>query len=202
MKVGILLYHDVLELDAAGPHTVLRTAARYTDQSLEVFTLGRTRSSVKGAGGLVMTPEYPIVGSAPEMDALIVPGGPGAEKAGRDATIGAFLRERAPGLRVLGAVSTGAMVLGEAGLLEGLIVTTWPPLLEKLWAYKPADVVRDRIVRNPNDRYFAAEITAGIDLGLEIVSHAFGLETARSTAEHLGYAWTPLEPSASATRMK
>ncbi len=192
MKVGILLYHDVLELDAVGPHTVFRTAARYTDAELEVFTLGRTRSSVKGAGGLVMTPEYPIVGSAPEMDALIVPGGPGAEKAGRDATIGAFLRERVPGLRVLGSVSTGAMVLGEAGLLEGLNVTTWPPLLEKLWVYKPLDVVSERIVVNPNHRYFASEIAAGIDLALEIVTVEFGLETARATAEHLGHAWTPL----------
>lgn len=141
---------------------------------------------------MVMTPEYPIVGSAPEMDTLIVPGGPGAEKAGRDAHIGAFLRERVPGLRALGSVSTGAMVLGEAGLLEGLIVTTWPGLLEKLWVYKPADVTRARLVRNPNGRYFAGEITAGIDLGLEIVCDAFGPATARSTAEHLGYAWIPL----------
>ena len=194
MKIGILLYHDVLELDAAGPLTVFRTAARYTEDPLEVFTLGRTRSSVKGTSGLVVTPEYPIVGSAPDMDALIVPGGPGAEKAGRDASIGAFLRDRVPGLRVLGSVSTGAMVLGEAGLLEGLTVTTWPPLLEKLWAYKPADVVRDRVVRNPNQRYFASQISAGIDLSLQIVADSFSLDVARSTAEHLGYAWTPLEP--------
>ena len=196
MKIGTLLYHDVLELDAVGPHAVFRAAARVMDtegssSELEVFTLGRTRASIKCAGGLVMTPLYPITGSAPDMDVLIVPGGPGAEKAGRDAAISTFLRERVPHLRFVASVSTGATVLGETGLIEGLSVTTWPPLLENLWAFKPAEVLDQRIVRNPNGRMFANTSAAGMDLALEIVQNAFGTAVARKTADNLGLDWSP-----------
>jgi transcriptional regulator GlxA family with amidase domain len=204
VKIGTLLYHDVLELDAVGPHTVFRAAARVMNPDapnteganaeggeLEVFTLGRTRASIKCAGGLVMTPLYPITGSAPDMDVLIVPGGPGAEKAGRDAAISTFLRERVPHLRFVGSVSTGAIVLGEAGLIEGLSVTTWPPLLENLWAFKPAEVLDRRVVRNPNGRFFASTSAAGMSLALEIVQHAFGANVAQKTADNLGLEWNP-----------
>jgi cyclohexyl-isocyanide hydratase len=197
VRAAILLYHDVLELDAAGPNTVLRTAARYAPDGIEfdVFTVARSRASVVTAGGLVITPGYAYA-SAPEPDALLVPGGPGAVKAGRDPATRAYLRDLAGRLRFLASVSTGALALGEAGLLEGLSVTTWRPQLESLWAYGPAEVLEDRVVRNPGGRLFAGGPAAGLDLALEIVADALGQEVANRTAEHLGYPfWAPLPNS-------
>ena len=192
MRIAILAYHDVLELDLVGPHTVFRTASRYSLEAggseLEVFTVARSRASIVGAGGLVMTPNFAFMG-APDPDVLVVPGGPGAEKAGKDAVTRSYLREQAARVQVLAGVSTGALTLGEAGLLEGLTVTTWPPRLEQLWGYNPADVTEQRVVKNDGGRYFAAEVSAGLDVALEIVSDVIGREVALKTASHLGLAW-------------
>ena len=195
MQIAILVFHEVLELDLAGPHTVFRTASRYAveagHEELEVSTVARSRSSVLGAGGLVMTPNYAFMG-APAPDVLVVPGGPGAEKAGKDPATRAYLREHAPRVRSLVAVSTGAIALGEAGLLEGLTVTTWPPRLEGLWAYNPADVIAARVVRNDRLRLFAGEVSAGLDASLEAVAGLLGDGVAAKTAAHLGL---PFQPS-------
>jgi cyclohexyl-isocyanide hydratase len=196
VRIAILVYHEVLELDLAGPHTVFRTASRYAVEAghpeLEVFTVARSRSSVLGAGGLVMTPNYAFMG-APDPDVLVVPGGPGAEKAGKDSVTRTYLREQAARVRFLAAVSTGSLTLGEAGLLEGLTVTTWVPRLEQLWQYNPADVVATRLLRVSSGRYFAAEVSAGMDLALEVVAESLGRPVAEKTAAHLGIAWMPLD---------
>jgi transcriptional regulator GlxA family with amidase domain len=195
MNVAVLAYFDVLELDLAGPITVFRTANRYAEEAglegYEVFTLARSRASIKGAGGLVMTPTNAFMG-APDVDAIIIPGGPGAEKAGKDPVTRDYLRGCADRLRYLASVSTGAFVLGEAGFLEGLTVTTWPALQEQLWKYEPLDVVNARVVKNPNGRYLSAGVTHGLDLSLEIVAETSSLEVAQKTAAHLSYAWEPI----------
>jgi cyclohexyl-isocyanide hydratase len=189
VNIAVLIYHEVLELELGGVLTVFRTAARYTQQELNAYTVSRTRASVLGASGLVMTPTYAF-SAAPEPDVLFVPGGSGVERLMRDKPTREYLETQGARVQHLCASTNGALLLGEAGLLTGQTVTTYPSLLETLWKYDPADVVETALVHNDSGRRFAGRSSGAGVLALEVLARGVSLETARQTAAHLGLDWS------------
>jgi transcriptional regulator GlxA family with amidase domain len=198
MNVGVLIFHEVSEFEVAGIMGVFGAArgflpvpevlegAEPPPSPLEVFTLSKTRASIRGAGGLVMTPTYAFAG-APEPDILFVPGGLGAEKISKDVQTKEYLRAQAARIKFLVSISSGALILGEANLLTDLDVTTTPALLETIWKYNPGNVLESRASKNPNGRWFAASGLAGIELALELVKLEFDTEIAGKTSKFLGF---------------
>ena len=142
--VGILLFDEVEVLDFAGPYEVFTGTEGPDGQPLvTVVTIGPT-DEVTAHGGLRITPTHPLA-DCPPLDALVVPGGPGADfptPVQRDHLL-PFLRERAPVTPLIASVCTGAFLLGRAGLLDGLTVTTHHRALGALAAG------RDRRHRDP-----------------------------------------------------
>jgi transcriptional regulator GlxA family with amidase domain len=198
MNVGILIFHEVSEFEVAGVMGVFGMARSLLPQPeiiegevvtesnpLEVFTLSKTRASILGSSGLVMTPTYAFAG-APQPDILIVPGGHGADKISKDLQTKEYLRAQAARVRFLLSISSGALLLGEANLLTDLDVTTTPALLETIWKYNPGNVTEARDTRNPNGRCFAASGMSGIELALEIVALEFDADIASKTKRNLG----------------
>lgn len=189
MNIAVLLFHKVHELDAVGPYSAVNAARRYLDEdaaeALNLYTLAKSRNSVETSGGLVMTPHWGFM-SAPEPDVLIVPGGRGVEGAKRDKHLTAYLGERAKGVRLLVSVCTGALLLGELGLLRDKRATTHAGSLERLLDYEVGEIADERVVKN--DRLWCAGgVTAGIDAGLEIVRELYGVETAQRAAAGINY---------------
>ena len=121
MNVGVLMFHEVSEFEVAGimgvfgaarallPVPEVSEGEEAPPSPLEVFTLSKTRASIRGAGGLVMTPTYAFAG-APEPDILVVPGGLGAEKISKDLQTKEYLRAQATRVKFLVSVSSGALV--------------------------------------------------------------------------------------------
>jgi transcriptional regulator GlxA family with amidase domain len=81
--------------------------------------------------------------------------------------------------------------LAEAGLLDGLEVTThWEEILD-LQRHYPNLQVRESVRWIEQGKLFtAAGISAGIDLSLELVSKFAGEELAERTAQQMEYAWS------------
>ena len=77
--IGILLFDDVEVLDFAGPYGGLFSGT--SDLSgrpyVDVVTVG-PHSEMSCRGGLRVRPDH-LIEDCPPLDALIVPGGPGAE---------------------------------------------------------------------------------------------------------------------------
>jgi transcriptional regulator GlxA family with amidase domain len=196
MNVGILIFHEVLELDVAAVMAVFAAAAGSLPKSateetvapalqLEVFTLAKTRGSVRGSSGLIMTPTYAFAG-VPKPDVLFVPGGVGAQKIAKDVQTKEYLRTEGAGVQNLVSVGAGALVLGEADLLTDLDTVTTPNLAQTLWKYNPGNVLEAQTATNPNGRQFAASSLAGMDLALEIVRLEFGEDIWAKTKASLG----------------
>jgi cyclohexyl-isocyanide hydratase len=164
---------------------VLEAEPEPVSEQLEVFTLAKTRGSIKSTSGLIMTPTYAFAG-APEPDILFVPGGVGAEKISKDLQTKEYLRAQATRVQFLVSISSGALILGEAGLLTDLDVTTTANLSETVWKYNPGKVLETRETKNPNGRWFAASGMAGMSLALEIVELEFDAQIASKTRKHLG----------------
>lgn len=152
MHVGILIYHHVNELEAVAPLAVLATAQRLLAgdgeaPEIEVSTVARSRFSVQTSGGLTVTPAWAFA-SAPAFDVLIVPGGPGADRAQRDGALLSYFETRVPQIGRLVSISAGALILGACGLLRNQRVAAHVAVHERLEAFEVAGVSASGIVRN------------------------------------------------------
>ena len=185
MNIGVLLFHEVGELDVVGPYSVLSAARDLLEdeKAFDLFTVAKSRNSVPTAAAMTVTPTWAFA-SAPPVDVLIVPGGRGVEAAMKDRALTQYLMMRRENLELLASVSSGALLLGELGYLKDKTVTTHPSLFERIEDYEVRRVAQDRVVKD-GDLWTSGGSTAGLDLGLELVRHFFSDALARRVAKHL-----------------
>jgi transcriptional regulator GlxA family with amidase domain len=197
-NAGILLFPDVEVLDFAGPYEVLSRAR--TEPGIEsrrdertapfrVFTVARQRKPLATVGGLVVTPHYTFA-DHPEIDLLLVPGGPGARALLDDPATLDWIRSVAAKARLVASVCTGALLLARAGLLDGRRATTHHAALDALAALgERITVVRDRRVVE-DGVLTSAGVAAGMDLAFHIVAKRCGEAVANETAAYIEYPWS------------
>ena len=186
MDVQIVLFDGFDELDGVGPYEVLSSAGVFgADVSVRTVTLDDV-GRVEASHGLRIEPD----GRLGEPDLLVVPGGgwaddgPGVRDEVEDGRLPEAVAERHRGGTTVASVCTGAMVLAEAGLLDGRPATTHPVAFDDL------EAVTDRIdarVVDDGDVLTAGGVTSGIDLALWLVEREFGETVADDVAENMVY---------------
>ncbi len=188
LKIAVLFYNGVADLDALGVYGVLGAAkSALPEDALGVYTVARSRMSVTTAGGLVVTPHWAFM-SAPPPDVLVIPGGD-VDAVKKDRAVMAYLTEHAPKVRICAAVGTGAFLLGELGLLRDMDATTWAGALERLRDYEAGEIIAAPVVKNRledgNSRWFAGGGEKSLTVGLELLRDLFGGEVADVVGERL-----------------
>jgi transcriptional regulator GlxA family with amidase domain len=189
--VGVLLFDGVEVLDFAGPYEVFSGTAGPDGQPyVTVVTIGPTEE-VTAQGGLRIRPTH-LLTDCPPLDALIVPGGPGADVATpvQSDHLIPFLRERAAVTPLTASVCTGAFLLGRAGLLDGLRVTTNHHALDALAAEIPAAHVEGGKLIDTGRVVTAAGVSSGIDLALHLMERWFGREARHRAVDGLEGPWS------------
>jgi transcriptional regulator GlxA family with amidase domain len=188
--VGILLFDDVEVLDFAGPYEVCSGTSDPSGQLYaDVVTVGTGRE-IRCHGGLRVLPDH-LVHECPPLDALIVPGGPGADERTpvQDELILPFLRQRAASTATVASVCTGAFLLGRAGILDGRRATTHSAALEALRTEFPGvEVVAAKVV-DQGSILTAAGVSSGIDLVLHLFERWFGPPARIRAARGLDGPW-------------
>jgi len=192
-RVGILLFPDVEVLDFGGPYEVfsvtrLHEARRREEPSpFEVILVAEQGGPVTASGGLRVLPDVTLA-ACPSLDILLVPGGWGTRKEIANPTLLAWIAERGRQVETLTSVCTGAMLLGQAGLLDGRRATThWQSLDWMRTAFPSVTVDDAHHVVEDGPVLTSAGISAGIDLALRVVMRYHGEEVARATARHMEY---------------
>ncbi len=189
--VGILLFDDVEVLDFAGPYEVFN-GGRTPDGGtyVDVVTIGPA-AEVIARGGLRVRPTFGL-GECPALDALIVPGGPGADARTRvqDEHLLPFIRDRATTTPIVASVCTGAFLMGRAGLLDGRRATTHTSALDRLRAEFPHAQVSETKVIDEGHVLTAAGVSSGIDLALHLLERWFGREARARAARNLDGPWS------------
>jgi transcriptional regulator GlxA family with amidase domain len=189
MDVAILLYDGFDELDAVAPYEVFRTASEFgADLDASLKTLAPTEL-VTASHGLRVEPEDVLIGTP---DLVLVPGGGWNDRAeqGTWAEVqSGQLPDRLATLHEGGAtvasVCTGAMLLADAGLLDGRPATTHESAKDDLREYD-VDVRDDRYV-DDGTILTAGGVTAGIDLSLHVVERECSPGVAERVAEEIEY---------------
>jgi putative intracellular protease/amidase len=185
MQIAIPLFDRFTALDAVGPYEVL---SRLPDSRVDFVaaTPGGYRTETRM---LTLNVELSYA-DVPRPDILVFPGGLGTRALMQDEATLDWVRAVHEHTRYTTSVCTGSLVLGAAGLLEGLEATThWisRPILADLGA-KPVE----RRVVEQGKIITAAGVSAGIDMALTLVGRLAGAEVAQ--AIQLGIEYDPQPP--------
>lgn len=185
-RVAILVFDGVELLDFAGPGEVFAAAGH---GAFEVFTVGETRAPVVSQGFVQVTPEHGIADS-PVPDVLVIPGGGVGAVLGRPALM-SWIKTTAGKATLVLSVCNGALVLAEAGLLDGLEATTHHGSIEALRRAAPRTVVHaDRRFVDNGKVVTAAGVSAGIDAALHVVGRLLSPAEAERIAGYMEYTWS------------
>jgi transcriptional regulator GlxA family with amidase domain len=193
--VGILLFPDVELLDFAGPYEVFSVAARIAPHVLgldyppfQVVTIAEGHNPVVARHGLQVLPDHDFE-DAPALDVLIIPGGIVDEPLANTTTLD-WLRCQARRTKLTASVCTGAFILAEIGLLDGLIATThWEDIAEMRSMFPRVTVIGDVPFVDQGRVVTSAGISAGIGMSLHLVSRLAGPQLAHLTSRQMQYDW-------------
>ncbi len=185
MQIAFLLYDGFTSLDAIGPYDVLNRIP-----GAEVVFVAEQAGPVETeARSLKLIAEKPI-DEVPSPDIVVVPGGMGSRALLDNETLLGWLRKVHETTTWTTSVCTGSLLLGAAGILDGVPATThW--LARDQLAELGAKVVPDRVVRE-GKIVTAAGVSAGIDMALRLVQTIYGDELAQ--AIQLGIEYDPEPP--------
>jgi transcriptional regulator GlxA family with amidase domain len=182
--IGILIFPDFQLLDMAGRVSVFEIAGRFMGCRTPIKLLALTAGLVRSSSGVEIMAQS--VKSTRMLDTLIVAGGAGIPAPVSSEPTLAFLKSAARRVRRIASVCSGAYILAQAGLLDGLRATThWGRSGHFLAAYPKVRLEPDRIFVKDGNVWTSAGISAGIDLALAMVAEDHGEEIAKETARHL-----------------
>ena len=192
-RVGIVLFEDIEVLDFCGPFEVFSAARLNEDKRrdepspFEVVLVAEKSAPITTTGGMKVVPHYTF-DTCPKLDILVVPGGWGTRKELHSTVMLGWLRKQSREVETLTSVCTGSMLLGFAGLLDGLHATThWRSLDWMRDSFPNVTVEYDKHVVEDGDVVTCAGISAGIDMALTVVQRYCGENVARATAKHMEY---------------
>jgi cyclohexyl-isocyanide hydratase len=167
-KILILLYPGFTALDAIAPHYVL---AGMTGASVKF--IAATLDPVPSESGFTVSPQLSFDQCPDKPDLLLIPGGTaGTVQAIENPALLDFVRHTGEASKMAGGICTGGLILGAADLLKGRRATShWQTL--DLLPIVGAEPVKQRVVIDGN-RITCGGVTAGLDLGFELLRHYRG----------------------------
>lgn len=182
VKIGLLVFPNIQQLDLSGPYEVFSSA-----QGTQIHLIWKDKNPVVSSSGLTFFPTTTFE-DCPQLDVICVPGG-GVNPLLHDEDVLQFVRAQAENAKYITSVCTGALVLGAAGLLFGKRASTHWNALDFL-AVLGAVPVKERVVRDGNI-ITAGGVTSGIDFGLAVLAEIFGQKEAETVQLTLEYAPSP-----------
>jgi transcriptional regulator GlxA family with amidase domain len=192
-RVGIVIFPDVEVLDFCGPFEVFSVARlneerrREERSPFEVLLVAERTEPVVATGGLRVLPDVTLE-TCPALDVLVVPGGWGTRAEMGNQRLLTWIAERGRQVETLTSVCTGAMLLGQAVLLDGRRATThWRSLDWMRQSFPKVTVDQESHVVEDGNVLTSAGISAGIDMALRVVARYCGESVGRATARHMEY---------------
>ncbi len=185
MEIAIPIFDRITALDAVGPYEVL---SRLPDANVRFIATepGPKRTETR----MLALEADATLSELTEPDVIVFPGGYGTRELFDDQDVLAWLRHAHEHSRWTTSVCTGSLVLGAAGILDGLEATSNWLFLDDLAGYGATPVSR-RVVRQ-GKVITAAGVSSGIDMALTLAAELAGDEVAQGI--QLGIEYDPEPP--------
>ena len=185
MKIAIPLYDRFTALDAVGPYEVLQRLP-----GAEIAWLAHEPGPVGTDTGKLRLYADAAFEDVPDPEVIMVPGGTGTDAVLDDERLVGWIRRAHETSEWTTSVCTGSLLLGAAGVLEGLDATSHWLDLHELEGYGARPT--DRRVVEQGKVITAAGVSSGIDMGLVLAAKIAGPEVAQ--AIQLGIEYDPQPP--------
>ncbi len=175
MQIAIPVFPRITALDAVGPYEVLQRLPES-----EIVFIGHQPGPVRTDNGFLGLMADAGFEEVPSPDVVVFPGGVGTRPLMNDDRVLSWLRTAHATTRYTTSVCTGALVLGAAGLLDGLDATTHWGAYDRLRS-TGANPVPTRVVEHLDRRIItAAGVSSGIDMALRLSELLVGADAARA----------------------
>lgn len=191
MRYCILIYDGVEPIDLGATFGVL-SMARRVDPAIGMLAIAKQAGTVVCANGLRVIADHGF-SDAPDLDVIVVIGGPGWKQAAADAATLAYLRALPESTFVAG-ICTGAMIMAAAGLLNGHTATTKvevtgdeKPPIDVLKSNYPLVETRRDVAVLSRGRLTSGGVCLGIDGIFYLLKHLHGELLASETARIMEY---------------
>jgi transcriptional regulator GlxA family with amidase domain len=163
-RIAIPVFDRMTALDAIGPYEVLQRIPTF-----DITFVGHAVGEVRTENTMLGLRADATFEELPEPDVIVFPGGVGTRPLEHDERVLDWVRRAHAGTRFTTSVCTGSIVLGAAGLLEGLTATTHWSCYRELAAHG-AEPTPNRVVEHLDRRIItAAGVSSGIDMALRLV---------------------------------
>jgi transcriptional regulator GlxA family with amidase domain len=186
--VAFLMDDGITMIDFAGPWEV------FQDAGFPIFTVASTQAELQTTGsmegarmnGLKFHADYTF-DNAPQPKVVVI----GAQANGTNPAKLEWLRHVVAGADVLMSVCTGAFVLANTGLLDGLSATTHHNSYDRFAERFPkVHLVRGTRFVDNGKLITAGGLTSGIDTALHVVNRYSGQANTRQVARYMEYQGT------------
>jgi transcriptional regulator GlxA family with amidase domain len=164
LQIAIPLFPRFTALDAVGPYEVLQRIPTF-----DIVFIGHDRGEARSENGMIGLTIDATFEEVPAPDLVVFPGGVGTRSLEHDERVLDWVRQAHAGSRLTTSVCTGSVVLGAAGLLQGITATTHWSCYAELAAHG-AEPTPARVVEHLEKRIItSAGVSSGIDMALRLV---------------------------------
>lgn len=186
MQFAFGLYPGFTSLDVVGPYQVISNIP-----GAEVVFCAAHRGLLPDEHGLINIDIAHTFRDVPEPAVIVIPGAPHTGSLARTSDpIIDWIRTTHRTTTFTTSVCTGALLLGAAGILDGLHATTHWNSYDELSSYG-AEPTETRVVQQ-GKVITAAGVSSGIDMALTLTAKLYGDEVAK--AIQLGVEYDPQPP--------
>ena len=183
---GILIYDGVEPIDVGAAFGILSIAKRIVPD-IVCIGVARDAGPVTCANGLVVMSDHGFE-TCPDLDDLVVTGGPGWVEAAQDEATLHFIQRHG---RRRTSLCTGALILDAAGVLKGRKATTKTRVFEgeasPMGLLGPLVDRRAAALVEDDDLITSGGITLGLDAMFLLVERNHGTDVATETARVMEY---------------
>jgi transcriptional regulator GlxA family with amidase domain len=164
VRIAVPLFPQFTALDGIGPYEVLQRIP-----GIDVVFVGHQRGEVRTENGFLGVVRDATFEELPDPEVVVFPGGIGTRPLMHDERVLGWLRTAHRTTTFTTSVCTGSLVLGAAGLLDGLTATTHWAAYDTLGT-TGALPIAERVVEHLDRRIItAAGVSSGIDMALRLV---------------------------------
>ena len=164
IRIAIPVFDRMTALDAIGPYEVLQRIPTF-----DITFVGHAVGEVRTENAMLGLRADATFEELSEPDVIVFPGGVGTRPLEHDERVLAWVRGAHAGTLFTTSVCTGSIVLGAAGLLDGLTATTHWSCYRELAAHG-AEPSATRVIEHLDRRIItAAGGSSGIDMALRLV---------------------------------
>ena len=181
IRVAFTLGQGSQVIDVAVPWEIFQDVLVNENPVFELYTVGASNEVVSMSGGMLVAPNYTVF-DAPQPDVIVSPAHHCTPE------IIEWLKKASVMADLTTSLCTGVYHLAEAGLLEGLVATTFHTDFDNFANRFPdIQLSREQTFVDQGHVITAGGLSAGIDMSLHIVGRYFGLDIAQQTAHFIEY---------------